>query len=110
MNKVNYLSFAGQTIYCGLDAHKTNWKINCRMDDMEIASFSQNADALLLKKHMNKNYPDAKIKVVYEAGFCGFGIQRSLQELIASLAVRKFIFGYHSPFLVPVSKGNQVEK
>ena len=81
MNKVNYLSFAGQTIYCGLDAHKTNWKINCRMDDMEIASFSQNADALLLKKHMNKNYPDAKIKVVYEAGFCGFGIQRSLQEL-----------------------------
>jgi transposase len=81
MNKVNYLSFAGQTIYCGLDVHKTNWKINCRMDDMEIASFSQNADASLLKKHMNKNYPDAKIKVVYEAGFCGFGIQRSLKEL-----------------------------
>jgi transposase len=81
MNKVNHLSFAGQTIYCGLDVHKTNWKINCRMDDMEIASFSQNADASLLKKHMNKNYPDAKIKVVYEAGFCGFGIQRSLKEL-----------------------------
>ena len=81
MNKVNHLSFAGQTIYCGVDVHKTNWKINCRMDDMEIASFSQNADASLLKKHMNKNYPDAKIKVVYEAGFCGFGIQRSLKEL-----------------------------
>lgn len=80
MNKVNRLSFAGQTIYCGLDAHKTNWKINCRMDDMEISSFSQNADTSLLKKHMAKNYPDAKIKVVYEAGFCGFGIQRSLKE------------------------------
>jgi transposase len=81
MNKVNQLSFAGQTIYCGLDAHKTNWKINCRMEDMEIASFSQNADAVLLKKHMSSNYTDAEIKVVYEAGFCGFGIQRSLKEL-----------------------------
>lgn len=81
MNKVNQLNFAGQTIYCGLDAHKTNWKINGRMDDMEIISFSQNPDPALLKKHMDKNYPGAKIKVVYEAGFCGFGIQRSFQEL-----------------------------
>jgi transposase len=81
MNKVNQLSFSGHTIYCGLDAHKTNWKINCRMGDVEIASFSQNADAALLKKHMSRNYPDAEIKVVYEAGFCGFGIQRSLKKL-----------------------------
>ena len=60
MNKVNHLSFAGHTIYCGLDVHKTNWKINCRMDKIEIASFSQNADAELLKKHMSHNYPDAE--------------------------------------------------
>jgi hypothetical protein len=59
MNKVNQLNFAGQTIYCGLDAHKTNWKINGRMDDMEIISFSQNPDPALLKKHMDKNYPGA---------------------------------------------------
>lgn len=81
MNKVNQLSFSGHTIYCGLDAHKTNWKINCRMGDVEIASFSQNADAALLKKHMSRNYPDAEIKVVYEAGFFGFEIQRSLKKL-----------------------------
>ena len=81
MNKVKQLSFAGETIFCGLDAHKTNWKINCRMGDVEIASFSQNADTALFKKHMSKNYPDAQIKVAYEAGFCGFGIQRSLKEL-----------------------------
>jgi transposase len=81
MNKVKQLSFSGQTIYCGLDAHKTNWKINCRMGDVEIASFSQNPDAALLKKHMSQNYPDAEIKVVYEAGFCGFGIQTSLKKL-----------------------------
>ena len=81
MNKVNQLSFSGHAIYCGLDAPKTNWKSNCRMEDVEIASFSQNADVVLLKKHLNSNYPDAEIKVVYEAGFCGFGIQRSLKKL-----------------------------
>lgn len=81
MNKVNPLNFAGQTIDIGLDAHKTNWRINARMDGMEIACFSQNPDTSLLKKHFDKNYPGAKIRVVYEAGFCGFGIQRSLKEL-----------------------------
>jgi hypothetical protein len=30
---------------------------------------------------MSKHYPGAEIKVVYEAGFCGFGIQRSLNKL-----------------------------
>jgi hypothetical protein len=34
------------------------------MGDFEIASFSQNPDAALLKKHMSQNYPDAEIKVV----------------------------------------------
>jgi transposase len=81
MSKVKALSFAGNTIYCGLDVHKTNWKINCRMEGMEIASFSQNADTALLKRYMSKNYPGAKIKVAYEAGFSGFAIQRSLTEL-----------------------------
>lgn len=69
------MSFAGQTIYIGLDAHKTNWRINGWIDGMEIANFSQNGDASLLKKHLNKNYPDAQIKVVYEAGFCGLGFK-----------------------------------
>src|SRR5665213_3664675 len=81
MNKVNQLSFAGETICCGLDAHLTNWKINLLMGGMEISRFSQNPDPELLYKHLQKNYPDAKFKVVYEAGFCGFGIQRSLTKL-----------------------------
>lgn len=81
MSKVKQLSFEGETIYCGLDAHKTNWKINCRMSGVDLIGFSQDPDAGLLQKHMFKHYPGAKIKVAYEAGFCGFGIQRSLTEL-----------------------------
>lgn len=81
MSKVKELSFRGNTIYCGLDVHKTNWKINCRMGDSELKGFSQDPDAALFKRHMSRQYPGAEIKVVYEAGFCGFGIQRSLTEL-----------------------------
>jgi transposase len=78
MCKVKQLNFAGKVIYCGLDVHKTNWKVNARMEGIEIAAFSQNPDELILKRHFEKSYPGATLKVVYEAGFCGFEIQRYL--------------------------------
>jgi transposase len=81
MSKVKQLDFKGETIYCGLDAHKSNWKINMRMGAVELTGFSQNPDAGLLAGYCRKHYPGAEVKVVYEAGFCGFGIQRSLTEL-----------------------------
>lgn len=81
MSKVRQPHFEGKTIYCGLDVHKSNWKVNARMDHMEIASYSQNPDPELLRKYFRKNYPGAEVRVVYEAGFCGFGIQRSLTDL-----------------------------
>lgn len=81
MSKVKQLNFSGKVIYCGLDVHKTNWKVNARMEGIEIAAFSQNPDTILLKKHFENNYPGAELRVVYEAGFCGFEIQRSLTAL-----------------------------
>jgi len=81
MNKIKQLNFVGKVIYCGLDVHKTNWKINAKMEGLEVAAFSQNPDPLVLKNYMDRNYPGAELKVVYEAGFCGFEIQRSLTSL-----------------------------
>ena len=80
MTKDKQLSFEGQTLYVGLDAHKTNWKIHPRMGHIELKGFSQDPDAALLAQHMQRRYPGATIKVVYEAGFCGFTIQRALAE------------------------------
>ncbi|WPV67818.1 IS110 family transposase [Chitinophaga sp. LS1] len=81
MGKNNQLRFDNEIIYCGIDVHKTNWKINAWMNNIEISKFSQNPDVFLLKKYFEKNYPGAHLKVVYEAGFCGFGIQRSFTDL-----------------------------
>ena len=57
MSKVNQLSFQGETIYVGLDAHKTNWKVNSRLENMELASFSQDPNPKALSKYFKKNYP-----------------------------------------------------
>lgn len=80
MNKIKELDFEGKTIYCGIDSHKTNWKLNIRTDEFELRSFSQDPDPGLLSEYLKRNYPNARLKAVYEAGFCGFGIQRSLSE------------------------------
>jgi transposase len=81
MSKVNQLDFTGTTIYCGLDVHKLSWRVNLRDVDLELKDFTQPADANVLYKHLIKNYPGAKYKVGYEAGFCGFGIQRQFTAL-----------------------------
>src|SRR5688500_1107362 len=80
-NKSKELNFEGKTIYCGLDVHKTNWKVNFGMDQLELGAFSQDPRPELLVAYCKKNYPGAALKVAYEAGFSGFGAQRSLTEL-----------------------------
>jgi transposase len=81
MTKVNKLDFTGTTIFCGLDVHKVSWRVNIRDSELELKDFTQPADASILHKHLTKNYPGAKYKAGYEAGFCGFGIQRQLSAL-----------------------------
>lgn len=81
MNKVKALCFEGETICVGLDAHKTNWKIHSRMGKVELTSFSQDPNPKILSSYFKRNYPGAKVKVAYEAGFCGFGIHRELTQL-----------------------------
>jgi len=81
MTKVRELDFKVTTIFCGLDVHKVSWRVNIRDTELELKDFTQPANPNLLHKHLTKNYPGAKYKVGYEAGFCGFGIQRELTAL-----------------------------
>lgn len=87
MNKVKSLDFSGETIYCGLDVHKKNWSVHALINGKQVAAFSQNPDPELLKKHFEKNFPKATLKVAYEAGFSGFGFQRSFAMIGVDCAV-----------------------
>ena len=76
MTQVKKLDFTGAAIYCGLDVHKKSWRINIQDDEFELEDFTQNADVVLLHKHLNRKYPGANFKLCYEAGFSGFSAQR----------------------------------
>src|SRR5699024_1999207 len=49
-------------------------------EEFSLENFSQDADAPTLLKHLNKNFPGADYQIAYEAGFCGFGIQRYFEQ------------------------------
>jgi transposase len=80
MTQVKKLDFTGILIYCGVDVHKKNWRVNIQDGEFELEDFSQDADAVLLHKHLIRRYPGAKFRVCYEAGFSGFGAQRYLSS------------------------------
>ena len=76
MKQGRQLDFSGQNIFVGMDVHKNSWKICIRTEEMELRTFSQQPSVKTLSNHLKANYPSATYKVVYEAGFCGFGYQR----------------------------------
>jgi len=75
------LDFTGTTIFCGVDVHKKSWRVNVQDREFELEDFTQNADAVLLHKHLSRRYPNATFKIAYEAGFSGFSAQRVLSSL-----------------------------
>jgi len=78
MAQVKKLDFSGLTIYCGIDVHKKSWRVNIQDSEFELEDFLQNADVVLLHKHLNRKYPGADFRICYEAGFSGFSTQRWL--------------------------------
>ncbi len=73
-------NFEGETIYIGIDTHKKNWKVALYHDEIVLKVFTQNPDPDQLAGFLKKNYPEAKYQCAYEAGFCGFWIQKSLAK------------------------------
>lgn len=78
MTQGKKLDFSGTTIFCGIDVHKKSWRVNIQDSEFELEDFSQDADVVLLHKHLNRKYPGADFKICYEAGFSGFSAQRWL--------------------------------
>jgi transposase len=90
MSQVRVLDFTGQSIFCGIDIHKKDWAICLRTSDRELKTYSQNPDPQALIDYLNKNYPNASVSIVYEAGFCGFWPQQyfSQKDLIVRLLIQ----------------------
>jgi hypothetical protein len=72
--------FSNSTIHCGLDVHKKNWNVSIYVDGTFTKTFQQPATPEALLAYFQNHYPNAIYKACYEAGFCDFWVQRSLQD------------------------------
>jgi transposase len=79
--KSKQLDFTGQNIYVGIDTHKKSFTVSIEGDRLFYKTFTQPPMPELLVDHLRKNYPGANYYAAYEAGFCGFWIQRQLEKL-----------------------------
>lgn len=68
---------SGQNIYVGLDVHDKSWKVHVYSDEFELKSFCQEPNVDQLVSFLQHNYKQANYKLAYEAGFCGYWIQRA---------------------------------
>lgn len=80
-SRTKVLDFSGQTIFIGLDVHAQSWSVTLQSDEFELKTYSQPPKPSVLVNYLSENYPGATYKAVYEAGFCGFSIQRELALL-----------------------------
>ena len=80
-SKNNKIDFMGQIIYIGIDVHKKNWVVTIYYMGVILRTMSMPPSPEKLAGYLRKNYPNARYLSVYEAGFCGYWIDRRLREL-----------------------------
>jgi transposase len=75
--KVNY---TGKNIFVGMDVHRNSWNISLFFEKSFVRSFTQQPSVDSLERLLKRDYPGATYLCGYESGFCGFWIQRKLQQ------------------------------
>ena len=77
----NKISFKGQKIFIGIDAHKKNWDVAIAPEIGIVKRHPQKASARELFEFLRKHYPDGDYLAVYESGFSGFATYYALKEV-----------------------------
>jgi len=74
------VDFSGKNIYIGIDVHKKSWFVTVLYGDVSKRNtFEPSAE--ILKKHLEKHYPNGNYHAVYEAGHFGFNAYYELTKL-----------------------------
>jgi len=77
--KNNKLDFSNQSIFVGMDVHKNQWSVTINLNGHQIKTYSMNPNPEELNKYLRKHYPGGEYHSVYEAGFCGYWIDRQFR-------------------------------
>ena len=81
IEKKERVDYTGKNIYVGLDVHKKNWHATVYLEQQYIKTFHLESRGQILLKFLENNYPNGSYHACYEAGFCGFSVQRALTAL-----------------------------
>lgn len=76
MKRVTYI---GKKVSVGIDVHKKTYAITCLVDQRVEFRGTIPANPQALVELLNKRFEGAEIQSVYEAGFSGFGLHRTLE-------------------------------
>src|SRR5680860_1724456 len=80
-SKSKKIDYNDQPIYVGLDVHKNSWRAKiCTQNTVQKTITLQKPFVEHLVKFLHRSYPGADYQAVYEAGFCGYWIQRALES------------------------------
>jgi len=80
-DKVTKVRFDGQHVHVGIDVARKSWKVCIYVGQSYHKRFSQVPDPEALVDHLHHHFPGAVYHTVYEAGYFGFWIHRSLTKL-----------------------------
>jgi len=75
------IDFTGKDLFIGLDVHKKSWSVTIIVDGIEHRTFTQPPDPETLQKYLQRSFPGGNYQSAYEAGYCGYGIHRRLNDL-----------------------------
>ncbi|NUN10244.1 MAG: IS110 family transposase [Ignavibacteriaceae bacterium] len=75
------IDFTGQTLYIGIDVHKTQWSLAVYWSGGKLKNTVTGSSPEEVNSFLRRNYPGAEYHSVYEAGFSGFSAHRRLNEL-----------------------------
>lgn len=99
----NNFNQTNQDYFIGLDVHKKSWTVCIRNSGLFLKKFSMNPSPLELYKYLKRKYPDGIYYSVYEAGYCGYWIDRELKKL----GINNIIV---SPSDIPTTSRDKFEK
>lgn len=68
-----------EQLYVGIDVHKKSWNVHIVSDHISLGRLHMKPPSMeKLLTYLQTRHPDAHYRFAYEAGFSGFGLQRSL--------------------------------
>ena len=74
------LTYTGKSVYIGIDVHKKSYTFSAYCDGIICKTATVPANPESFAQNLKKWFPGGRLFSVYEAGFSGFSLHRTLES------------------------------